>query len=80
MDGWNVLAFKEKSMTLENLFFETESPTPTLDRLRQMGRAPRTGLGMAQLLEPSGKPGPVVTAWYALLWCKDHRDWSWCRL
>jgi hypothetical protein len=61
---------------ISKLFFESESHDVLMDSLQSDTIAHTSG-GMAQLITPEGKRDRVVTQWYAMHWCKDHRDWTW---
>jgi hypothetical protein len=68
--GGSMITTKE----IAKLFFESEDHRVLLDTLRS-DTLPHVYDGMAQLIEPDGTRGPVVTKWFADKWCKDHKDW-----
>lgn len=75
-----ILKLRENPVQLDplisKLFFESESHDVLMDSL-QSDTIAHTDGGMAQLLTPDGRRDRVVTQWYAIHWCKDHRDWTW---
>lgn len=63
--------------SLKRLFFESESHTPVMDRLRTCDDITHAEGGMAVLLDADGEVNLVCTVWYARAWVADHPAWSW---